>query len=67
MRREALLTSWKDRHNALEIEKTQVEADLKHLASSCFSELNETIESVCLKYFETLPAGRTGDPRAGIS
>ena len=50
-----LLTSWKDRNNELEIEKTQVEADLKHLAGSCFSELNETIESVCLKYFETLP------------
>ena len=28
-----LLDSWKDRHNALEIEKTQVDSDLKHLAS----------------------------------
>lgn len=51
-----LLDTWKDRHTALEIEKTQVDSDLKHLASSCWSELNETIESVCLKYFEPLPA-----------
>ncbi|HEY2380476.1 MAG TPA: chromosome segregation protein SMC [Terriglobia bacterium] len=51
----ALLDSWKDRHNALEIEKTQVESDLKHLAESCVHELNETIEAVCLKYFEALP------------
>ena len=51
----ALLDSWKDRHNALEIEKTQVESDLKHLAESCIHELNETIETVCLKYFEALP------------
>ena len=51
----ALLDSWKDRHNALEIEKTQVESDLKHLAESCMHELNETIEAVCLKYFEALP------------
>jgi chromosome segregation protein len=51
----ALLDSWKDRHNALEIEKTQVESDLKHLAETCIHELNETIESVCLKYFEALP------------
>src|SRR5207249_11786404 len=51
----ALLDSWKDRHTALEIEKTQVESDLKHLAESCLHELNETIESVCLKYFEALP------------
>jgi chromosome segregation protein len=51
----ALLDSWKDRHNALEIEKTQVESDLKHLAESCIHELNETIEAVCLKYFEALP------------
>src|SRR5262249_12546877 len=43
------LDSWKDRNNALEIEKTQVDSDLKHLASSCWNELNETIESVCLK------------------
>jgi chromosome segregation protein len=50
-----LLDSWKDRHNALEIEKTQVESDLKHLAESCVHELSETIESVCLKYFEALP------------
>ena len=50
-----LLDSWKDRHNALEIEKTQVDSDLKHLAESCLSELSETIESVCLKYFESLP------------
>jgi chromosome segregation protein len=47
----ALLDSWKDRHNALEIEKTQVESDLKHVSSLCFSELNETIESICLTYF----------------
>jgi chromosome segregation protein len=51
----ALLDSWKDRHNALEIEKTQIESDLKHLAETCFHELNETIEFVCLKYFEALP------------
>jgi chromosome segregation protein len=51
----ALLDSWKDRHNALEIERTQVGSDLKHLAESCVHELNETIESVCLDYFEALP------------
>src|SRR5207237_2810523 len=51
----AVLDSWKDRHNALEIEKTQIESDLKHLAESCIHELNETIETVCLKYFEPLP------------
>jgi chromosome segregation protein len=51
----AFLDSWKDRHNALEIEKTQVESDLKHLAESCIHELNEAIEAVCLKYFEALP------------
>jgi chromosome segregation protein len=51
----ALLDTWKDRHNALEIERTQVESDLKHLAESCIHELNETIEAVCLKYFEALP------------
>jgi chromosome segregation protein len=53
----ALLDSWKDRHNALEIEKTQVDSDLKHLSETCFHELNETIESVCLKSFDTLPPG----------
>jgi len=51
----ALLDTWKDRHNALEIEKTQVESDLRHLAESCIHELNETIEAVCLKFFEALP------------
>jgi chromosome segregation protein len=51
----ALLDSWKDRHNALEIEKTQIESDLRHLAETCVHELNETIEAVCLKYFEALP------------
>jgi chromosome segregation protein len=51
----AVLDSWKDRHNALEIEKTQIESDLRHLAESCIHELNETIEAVCLKFFETLP------------
>jgi chromosome segregation protein len=50
------LATWKDRHTALEIEKTQVDSDLKHLASSCWSELNETIESVCLRCFEPLSA-----------
>lgn len=50
-----LLDTWKDRHNALEIEKTQVDSDLKHLAASCISELNETIESVCIRCFEPLP------------
>jgi chromosome segregation protein len=53
--RRALLDTWKDRHTALEIQKTQVESDLKHLAETCIHELNETIEAVCLKYFETLP------------
>ena len=53
----ALLDSWKDRHNALEIEKTQVDSDLRHLAETCFNELNETIEAVCLKSFDTLPPG----------
>lgn len=52
-----LLDTWKDRHNALEIEKTQVDSDLKHLAESCLSELNETIEAVCLRCFEALPPG----------
>jgi chromosome segregation protein len=51
----ALLDSWKDRHNALEIQRTEVESDLKHLAETCINELNETIESVCLNYFEALP------------
>jgi chromosome segregation protein len=51
----ALLDSWKDRHNGFEIERTQVESDLKHLSESCIHELNETIEAVCLKYFEALP------------
>ena len=46
---------WKDRHTALEIERTKVDSDLKHLTSSCWSELNETIEAVCLKSFEVLP------------
>ncbi len=50
------LDAWKDRHTALEIERTKVDSDLKHLAGTCWSELNETIESVCLKSFETLPA-----------
>jgi chromosome segregation protein len=49
------LDAWKDRHNALEIERTKVYSDLKHLSSSCWSELSETIEAVCLKSFETLP------------
>ena len=53
----SLLDSWKDRHNALEIEKIQVESDLKHLSETCFNELNETIEAVCLKSFDTLPPG----------
>ena len=48
------LDGWKDRHNELDIEKTQIDADLKHLVSLCFSELGETIESVCLDSFETL-------------
>ncbi len=51
----ALLDSWKDRHNALEIEKTQVESDLKHLSSLCFSELSESIESICISFFVSLP------------
>ena len=49
------LDAWKDRHTALEIERTKVDSDLKHLSSFCWSELNETIEAVCLKSFETLP------------
>ncbi|MBI2150816.1 MAG: AAA family ATPase [Acidobacteria bacterium] len=52
-----LLDTWKDRHNALEIEKTQVDSGLKHLAEACIHELNETIEAVCLKFFEPLPPG----------
>ncbi len=32
-----------------------MDSDLKHLAESCTNELAETIESVCLKYFEALP------------
>ncbi len=48
------LDGWKDRHNQLDIEKTQIDSDLKHLVSLCFSELAETIESVCLDSFETL-------------
>jgi chromosome segregation protein len=51
----ALLDTWKDRHNGLEIEKAQVDSELKHLAESCFNELNVTIESVCLDHFEALP------------
>ena len=51
----SLLDSWKDRYNALEIEKTQVDSDLRHLVESCLHELGETIESVCLTYFEALP------------
>ena len=50
----AALDGWKDRHNQLEIEKTQIDADLNHLVSLCFSELGESIESVCLDTFETL-------------
>ena len=50
-----LLDSWKDRHNALEIQRTEVDSDLKHLAETCIHELSETIESVCLNYFEALP------------
>ena len=50
----AVLDGWKDRHNQLDIEKTQIDADLKHLVSLCFSELGENIESVCLDSFETL-------------
>src|SRR5439155_5089200 len=49
------LDSWKDRHNALEIQRTEVDSELKHLAETCVHELNETIESVCLNYFEALP------------
>jgi chromosome segregation protein len=52
----ALLDGWKDRHNALEIERTAVEGDLRHLASACLGEFNESIESVCIRCFETLPA-----------
>jgi chromosome segregation protein len=52
----ALLDSWKDRHNALEIEKNQVDSDLKHLSLSCFNELNETIEATCLTFFTPLAA-----------
>ncbi len=51
-----LLDTWKDRHTQLEIEKTQVDSELRHLAVLCVSELSETIESVCIKVFEALPA-----------
>ena len=52
----SVLDGWKDRHNQLEIENNQIESDLKHLTSLCMSELGESIESVCLDSFETLPA-----------
>ena len=50
----AALDSWKDRHNQLDIEKTGIDADIKHLASLCSSELGRSLESVCLDSFETL-------------
>ena len=53
-RSQAGLDSWKDKHNEIEIEQTRVDADLEHLVSLCFSELGETIESVCLDSVETL-------------
>jgi chromosome segregation protein len=55
-----LLDTWKDRHKALEIEKTQVDSDLKHLASVCVHELNETIESVCITHFYPLALEQLG-------
>ena len=39
---------------ALEIEKTQVDSDLRHLSDSCFSELSESIEATCLTFFAAL-------------
>jgi chromosome segregation protein len=48
------LDAWKDRRNTAEIRKAEIESDLKHLVSSCQSELGEPIESVCLDTFETL-------------
>src|SRR4029079_15077178 len=51
----ALLDSSKDRHNALEIEKIQVESDLQHLSHLCYRELPETVEHPYLSYFDTLP------------
>ncbi len=50
----AELDGWKDKHNEIEIERTQVDSDIKHLVSLCFSELGESIESVCLDSFVTL-------------
>ena len=48
------MDSFKDKHNEREIEKNQIDSDLKHLTSLCHSELGESIESVCLDSFETL-------------
>jgi chromosome segregation protein len=49
-----VLDGWKDKHNEREIERTEVDSDMKHLVNLCFSELGEPIESVCLDSFETL-------------
>ena len=45
---------WKDKDNKLQIERTEIDSDLKHLISMCRSELGESIESVCLDSFATL-------------
>lgn len=48
------LDAWKDRRNTAEIRRAEIDSDLRHLVSSCQSELGEPIESVCLDTFETL-------------
>ncbi len=48
------MDSFKDKHNEREIERNQIDSDLKHLISLCHSELGESIESVCLDSFDTL-------------
>jgi chromosome segregation protein len=45
---------WKDSFNKLQIERTEIDSDLKHMVSMCRSELGESIESVCLDSFATL-------------
>jgi chromosome segregation protein len=48
---------WKDRSGRLQVERAEIESDLKHLVSACRSELGENIESVCLDHFENLSPG----------
>lgn len=48
------LDAWKDRRNGAEVRKAEIDSDLRHLVSSCQTELGEPIESVCLDTFATL-------------